>query len=414
MREILPHLIEFGSRNIPYASVSSEWRETVSENNRAILEGIRYSKYPEATDIYSLFVSIVYANDMNSMKKVLNQYQGYIPIRWHHLLPYVESKEMLLLFMNKIGDSHMEEADTILEAFNTGITFVYPFNTYLYLTRMAISHRLDQVDIHISTPDSHSIKRILGLYIDVLKWLVKHKHWKGYLSSIIQDDLDMFVRMRKYAEINIRDTISICIKMDSISIFKYLVQDWNGIGYPYGKILSFLLDEGYIDTILSAIEKDGTGDSIDRFNLVYMLSNRIKDESLLNRIILISARNGYIEILDKYMNKDNTLYILSHLMYHQIIDIAPFLAYKGMYPSWFLFYANPILYRKPSGINPSFWKVYLANLIVYASHMDIIENIILEHMKDITPEIVEKILQLAKKNKQPYKMRIHILSLLGK
>lgn len=100
MEECMDRIISFGGYNIQYDKVCSAWRCKVEDNNRMLISGLR-KKYGDMLSLYEIISSIVKADDLDSMKKIVNMYIGYIPIQWNHIILNMENNTMISLMQSR-------------------------------------------------------------------------------------------------------------------------------------------------------------------------------------------------------------------------------------------------------------------------------------------------------------------------
>lgn len=492
MEPILSNIIPF-SRGNTLAAVSSSWREQIQGNDQAILEGA-YRKYPSRKDlggdiipihsIYDLIRAAIDANDVGTVRKFVLEFSEYIPIHRRYLIPHIQSIEMLQAIYPKLTGHGRVEANDLLHDYeeyigskDKGVNDFPLMHPNLHLLKNIQNYKQgnDKIQNWISftllDPGyggeyDMELARNIPYILDVLLS-------KGYLDAypvlkaIALDDPILFgkhVEARgdgSYQYVYEGDIIlltpedglgALVIDADAIDIFtKYIPEGLylmpQGMNIPHGKILKYLSEnEEALDSIFKRIESFTYSDKrnvpwyIDILD--YMLANKIR----YDRALKDAAMYSYVEILDKYITRENvlTIAIMSALYYKGDTRIDPLvygLIHKvGLDPGYIAFYlererpyqANQIGGRKkmllfgpiPKDMEvssegysrflvdvdkyqkwrkeynadrippPSFWPKLLATVLALDDNDQIAPLILRFHGKDITPEILKRNIKL--------------------
>lgn len=111
MENVIPDIISYVGDERQISYVSREWRDRIEQNNRAILDGL-YAEYPHAGNIHELVLELVQDNNTEGLRKLLNEYKGYLPVSWDMIIPYISSVDVLML-LNDIR--HQDTFDGFLD-----------------------------------------------------------------------------------------------------------------------------------------------------------------------------------------------------------------------------------------------------------------------------------------------------------
>lgn len=395
--------------------VSKEWNKSIAENNQAILDGIM-RKYRNAATIGDAARFAMDVGDTGTIRKLLTEYKGYLPILWGQFLynrrnafllfPYLSDKEREKALQyaypsytqsntygvknpDLLASSYPSREQEVVDSF-----IAKPFiGNFGFDERISTALKYGDIPVLQALIDSIGYDRVKELVnqtinryqnqtggteqymksipIETLKWLQDRKIINldiPTLTGAHPKAVASFLRLRP-REILLTNRVDLLqfLPLDlKVRLLRMsLLYD---ISPDIQQALSFdpdVLDQ-YLDTLEGKISWDKYetmpfGSTIEETILLHLL-NLTRNLGVRDRIILIALKYGMVDILDRELNRDNILKYISKL---PIGNLNPntllFLSYRNMNPKWFQAYFSG---DSVKGIPESFWVKLLANAIV--------------------------------------------------
>ena len=419
MEVIIPLIVPFIGRG-SYILVSKGWKNSIDKINRSIMNGAK-NRYPKAITVYEIFKSIIVDDNIHMMKLFTSDYTGYLPISVLHLISYIRSRNMTLLLMKLTN--YDKELDILRRMID-----IYDLYTPEYMKITSSNKIFDDLNMinRYDLLDNLPRERIMELFnmeldteiiipmkLESVKWLLDHNCLDQDAEIIVKDDMTRFPDI----EDNVGEEYLFMLigLFDAEKIFKYEIElyldDGNWVlmysmGYYHSKILDLILEnESSLKLIfkymISGLDRK---DKIIQFEYLYRIIEHGIPDRYMIQALAIAMRNGWIEILDRWLNTKNIIpvvafYYQNVISYSYMLDeVHHYLAYRGMHPSWFHHYSESNI-PMPKNIDPKLWLQYLPNLVLYTEgNTVIIERIITLHRKKIGPKTKEGILAFLDKN----------------
>lgn len=421
------------------SSVSKGFRESILENERMIIQGLK-RKYPGYITIQGPFYGAMQANDIPIVRSLLTS------IRWKDqdidwiisIGDLSLSKGMAYLFisfvdtvMTRTGDKYRRSnmnkdiIEFLRKRFNIYTYRLIPkIDPYSYNNPVVNPLHMKEMEI-IDILKDNDVIRVIN------EWVSIHKippEWMQYILDKVIDVRDNLKAPRgeyiyledlpievlyflldrgylpeKYIPLikSIKEDIpnpsvtnanlytNLAAKADAINVFLSLgnIYDIYALPYAHGKILQAVSGkEGDMISILSYIQYPHLFDAIIKYRT-----------DKYQKIVMAKALDkGYFYLLDGRLSRDNLVPVLAAskgfpfkeypilFRWFQVMDINI---------DWFeSFY--PGSHRRNVSVPPDLWKKMLANAIAY-ENMPLISNIIKIYKRYITPEMKASMLKIA-------------------
>lgn len=361
---VLANVLPFIGNGRGLRNVSQDWRQTIDENNQAILDGL-YNRYPELETIHDITQALVDDDDVEALRTLAFEYKGYLPITWRYLVNYINSAEIHNLF------SHIftRERD------QTGI------DTMIKRANML----RDYQDIY---PDGYTIDQVYDLaYLNRL-WHINRlpSNIRGQVVSNLRYELlDYIINRYSYED------------DDEDNNIEFIQRIYTSDLYTYQKILQWLNNNGGLDRKLSK----WLNDIEDEIN-VRTVGPGTSDQQEYSRFLNWTIRDRAVHILDRYAERSNIIPIVVHSFDGDDNKVPQwmyqFLNYKAQewgvpIDSWIGYIVDNVSTKQLPP--PDFWKRILGSAATYANeHMSVgilFNKLMYKYKSQITDKMKEKI-----------------------
>lgn len=449
IHEVVPFLEEAGS----LMAASSLMNRNIRENDRKILEGLYRTTHTNST-MFEAIKATVLADDISVARKILIEYSGYKALSLDHLFRYIKSKRMC----NLLADSYRYVPRKIqyIGEFKELDIGPYIAPDYIKDTIYAWNNIIGSSSLNSNTLSAKDIELLIRTHLihyipfvpcswnsrhedslyfngnrEDLLWARKHGLITDKIMlAILEDNVEAF---QTYADdflfndpVYDDEIMLTIVSSDSIKVYDTIGKIVKASGQDelvkftdyyakiHGKILAISDQEGVrytyigrneglrmsnLDEIISLngyqfdwFEED------DQFHSLYSVSNLSLSVHQLNDLLVTAVKRGWVEILDKYLVRNNIIPILSRSDWRPYL--WNFLKYKDMHPEWFQFLMKPDMKIYPiyqrEKMPHSFWSKFIASSIIYNTGI----SISVRNMKPfLSQEDKDKILSFVKKNK---------------
>jgi hypothetical protein len=336
--------------------VSKEWKYVIHKNNRDILNGL-VAKYP-ASSIYGSIIKAIKIGDINMVRSIATEYQGYLPVRWEYIakrmiytdIPYGDKniETIASIICNKIDHDYNDislsifvikfdlskgnrcnisiSTDEYQRYINyspnlpiDNITFLNPKNIY-DLLRLG---RIDVVDdLYQRYPNE--MKDILQMYTSC----VFRKHVMQWLDVFVTHTLhftDISSRVRWALTDDpsgLEELPDDIIHSDSINVLEHFIDSTeclSSIIHPsyiditnvnHHIVAKLFSNKEYIQDSIDIIDIDELSDP-EYMNLVLYGIGSKEDEYFWHYLIS-AAMEGNIEVVNKYVKSQQDSKILEY------------------------------------------------------------------------------------------------------
>lgn len=337
MESVLPHIIEYVPQPWTLSSVSSGWRESLSNNDRMILESLQ-KRYPTNMSLLDLVKYIFLSSDSESLAKIFNLSSPIIKrLPWKMLIQLSQDENIYRIIHNRFPAYRDIDTEKRLHIYDNQSRLSpedirrLGKNTY---TRMTIYDMITKGN----TMGLEQILRIIGK--------------------------DVFLQM--ISSVSMRQLIYNNAKSTSIHwMNKYGLNPSN-------------------------IEAKSTKHITPYTNMLWNIVFGSKEET--EKALASYMESGGIDLLKERISTENIIPILAHVQTLLLEPTRIYLQSIGMDPDWIRYYfSNDI-----GGISvppQSFWTKLLASAIAYDNKW-LVERMIKRHKGDIGYDIRRKMLQL--------------------
>lgn len=389
------------------------WRNHIQKRNRSILDGL-YSLYPHAKNLYLLVRTILEKNDINSMRKILYEYIGYLPIFWDDMSQWVRTDTLAKILIPKV------KYQTSIDRLNMVIEMETSKNLGKYLKQICSLSRIDLLKKYTGTDNMYDYISSSLYPADLLKYVsTDHEVYR----DILVDNAEGF--NNDSDEVADEDTIIVIAGATNI-LKKRLPSGFDvhsaiGTGYIPNDMLEFLIKDYALLDIMESMHEEHKDQVLHLIPLVLYnrldLDNRamkiLIEESLLskrNRVRGESCNSPHsydLDIIECYINEDNYMEI-SILMSQGEMDIPEkyfsYLARKGLRPEWISYLIRnntiPVSWMKKPPIE--YTILFLENLLKHDGVDSLISAIIRDYKYDLSPEHLQHIADTASQYDRTY------------
>lgn len=453
MENLYSTIAEYGGREL--RDISRSFREKAEETDKAIERRI-YSKYPTVSNIGFALRKAIRKGDIENIEYMVRIYSKPIPVTWNMLVSMIITSSDKYPKDPRIARTLLEKSRLFSPRYKTYLeTLVAIGKKNQEISTYKIDDLYDlgkigKLDILLSVPRDmkekvgklikewsnhigasvYAINRqIIEKYIAYSKYSILWLIQNGYIYSeeapnafklilsIVNDNVLAFISSDgvSWLDDGKENAVEFLLMFDAVSIFNKYVpihlyfnkyassrtdisHPLRGL-YPYGKILKEVAQRKTI-YIYSTNENTLWSDAVEVLNTV--LSPDIK---VPNRdYYLIEAVKGmYLEIIDKYMTRDNALQLVVYAYHRDNAHIIPKALYrildaKGYDIHGLAYILGDKIISKTPPRDLTLWKKLLANAIVYETKMGVYRiltsYLISKYKSQITDEMIEKIFSL--------------------
>lgn len=396
--DLIPLIGSYVGNNISLLLISKEWNRILNSNNTLIRTQLR-KKYPMPT-IFESSREAVRNNDLQVIKVLLTEYQGFLPMKVSSLLPWANTTSMFLFLSNRLKK--------VIKYDNT-------------LNYNIVTFQLDKLP---KQSLSGVGRRILLLLNSLLG-----KQADNYTNTLLYNRIPYVLSWLHKNGITIPEMYKAIQNNDINRV--YILLEENGTSLSVYRIAGVLDSIRVFRNFLSSGLNSGTspvllGPKIQQMlktesNWMYVIDHsRIESYDIIDKVLQshipekyetalsIIGRRRCIELIDKYLTKDNMLKLTVYSSWNRRykdslihLDIYRLMQYKGLNPDWIAFYAErSSLWGSTRRILPpqdhSFWRELLSNVITYSNRDEyiLLRNIILDNMNQMDTPTVKWILDL--------------------
>lgn len=368
---VLPYVIEFAGNREAISLVCKQWRQTILDNDRAILEA-GFKKYPTrinsagdtvlTKNIYDIIISAINVNDTNTVHKFLHVYTSYVPINWEYLHPYVIDRKVIGIYKSEtytleylkkkvLQGLTAEDMEDIISSKKLHLLEQLPSEISVYVDRALRVYSLSMcqeeyspipnVRYYLSWLDSRGILKeyplLHGIFLDdvlefskvsVNRWKTHRKNWSSQFVLYREESGNQYTteirgkKVRRITEGCIQDgdilliksrtwLFDFILKSQAINIFKAYIAGGN-FEYDFwlltGPILKVIVeDPKAFRDLLNGIGRYGGDNLEENMECLNSLLDIVYDQKDIDECLEYAARYSYLGILDKYLNKDNMM-----------------------------------------------------------------------------------------------------------
>jgi hypothetical protein len=365
-------------------------------------------------DIYDVARAALYADDVQTIRDLMLNYNGFLPIEWCHLVKYAYGRKMIRLF--DIRGCTGKEIYTYRD-----ITYNYDSNTFISSGLLFGSDKDIDATIYGFLSNIEEDIDKLSESRKILLDLERRGYLKNYpiIRAILHDDPDEYgkwINFYNMAPEEYNDTI---LALDAKDIYYALLPNTEIETEEHiarGSILLNILKdepETMMNIALDHIHRSNW--SIDMIDLLNSLYPDILKDNDQDRKILVykAAEKGYLHLLNRYMKFNESIqvgiiYSYSSTHHDNKEPVYRFLDTKGFRSDWLRYYVVSPIMRKALNLNkpPSdVWKKIIATIFgdkylrdnpKYSNN--ILGYIVKEHRNEITSQMIQRLAKLSGKN----------------
>ena len=418
MESLLSNILDFVYDTSGLRAVSSDWEYYISENDKAIIEGIQ-RMYNRST-IAGATLQAILVNDRESIRKLVYTLSIDIPVRWTLLREFTSDihiqrmiDDVLHIPMERYVDNtrldpsayidfHIDYREEDRFFLRKMIALLKDPNTPSDILVASVSAQRHNYNLteRMGTLLSKSYIRLIDI--------PPHNQDALFNAGLIPDEYtNIILSMRGGAltlpmnETAFNQHIFISDNLDMY--IKYANTDKITSQYlhiAHGNILDHIVqNEKFIDRFASKHIKNDVHERLARF--IYTVIEKSSSKIIRSKYLAICVKQGWLEILSDLIHKDNVLLVMSNLFVPHIpIRILIYMRRNDLHPEWFEYLlsgfvrGSAAMRRIPSDLPPTLWRILLANALA-TGNSPLIESLIRTYHSQIDLSMRERMIQLA-------------------